>query len=425
MDTSKEQTSKLPERIQGYPTAVRIVIGKLREAGYEAYMVGGCVRDALLGREPNDWDVTTSAEPEQVLQVFEAFRTIPTGLKHGTITILCDGLAIEVTTYRTDGSYSDGRHPDHVSFTKSLAEDLARRDFTINAMAYNEVEGFVDLYGGREDLRDKQLRAVGDAATRFEEDALRLLRAIRFSSQLGFAIEEGTLRGLIQCRAGLARISAERIRDELIKTLVTPRAGEGIGLLESTGLLPYVLFGMEQLPTEVHLRALDVLPIEPELRLAYLLRPLDETTAEHILQGLKPSGAFAAAVRLLRTAVLPERIDRPSARRFAVRYGDLTEEALAMIGMTAEDGYTMEAVDTLLTYANDARAEGDCLKRSDLAVTGSDLIAEGFSPSPALGTLLDQLFSEVLDDPTLNEKQALLSRAHELTKKDEKDGKET
>ena len=152
----------LPTRIASYPAAVRIVIGKLREAGYDAYMVGGCVRDALLGREPHDWDVTTSADPEEILRTFEAFRTIPTGLKHGTVSILIDRLTVEVTTFRTDGTYSDGRHPDRVTFTKNLADDLARRDFTVNAMAYNEEEGFVDLWGGRDDLAAKKIRAVGN-----------------------------------------------------------------------------------------------------------------------------------------------------------------------------------------------------------------------------------------------------------------------
>lgn len=408
---TETEGAAVPERIREYPAAVRIVIGKLTEAGYAAYMVGGCVRDALLSREPHDWDVTTSATPDEMLRVFEAFRTVPTGIRHGTVSVLIDGMPVEVTTFRSDGTYSDGRHPDHVTFGASLAEDLARRDFTVNAMAYNEKDGFVDLFGGREDLAARRIRAVGDPVTRFSEDALRLLRAVRFSAQLGFSIEEKTLAAIRECRAGLARVSAERIRDELMKTLVSPHAGEGVALLASTGLLRYVLPGMEDLPDGVSLHALDALPVEPELRLAYLLRPLDGNRAEEILRFLKPSGAFAGAVRLLRTASLPERIDRPSARRFYVKYGDLSEFALVMIGMTATDGWTTEAADTLFGYINDAVAEGDCLSASDLALSGSDLIAAGFTPSPALGRILSDLFSSVLDNPALNDKETLLALA--------------
>ena len=196
-----------------------------------------------------------------------------------------------------------------------------------------------------------------------------------------------------------------------MKTLVSPHAGEGVALLASTGLLPYVLPGMEDLPDGVSLHALDALPVEPELRLAYLLRPLDGNRAEEILRFLKPSGAFAGAVRLLRTASLPERTDRPSARRFYVKYGDLSEFALVMIGMTATDGWTTEAADTLFGYINDAVAEGDCLSASDLALSGSDLIAAGFTPSPALGRILSDLFSSVLDNPALNDKETLLALA--------------
>ena len=402
-----------PERIRSYPVSVRIVIGKLAEAGYSAYMVGGCVRDALLSREPHDWDVTTSALPDEMLRVFEAFRTIPTGIRHGTVSVLIDGMTVEVTTFRSDGIYSDGRHPDQVTFATDLEEDLSRRDFTVNAMAYNETEGFIDLFGGRDDLAARRIRAVGDPVTRFSEDALRLLRAVRFSAQLGFSVEQNTLAAIRECRAGLSRISAERIRDELLKILVCPRAGDGMALLASTGLLPYVLPGMERLPDGVSQKALDILPAEPELRLAYLLRPLDGARAEEILRFLKPSGAFAGAVRLLRTAALPERIDRPSARRFYVKYGDLSEFALAIIGVTATDGYTMEAADTLFAYIGDALAGGDCLSLSDLALSGSDLIAAGYAPSPMLGKLLSDLFSRVLEDPGLNEKQTLLAMAKE------------
>ena len=192
------------------PEEVNSILVKLQESGYEAYIVGGCVRDALLGREPNDWDITTSALPLEVKRIF--VKTVDTGLQHGTVTVLAGGKGYEVTTYRVDGVYEDGRHPKEVTFTPSLREDLQRRDFTINAMAYREPGVLVDLFGGQKDLEDGVIRAVGDPSQRFSEDALRILRAIRFSAQLGYRIEEETLRAASELAPTLRKISAERIR---------------------------------------------------------------------------------------------------------------------------------------------------------------------------------------------------------------------
>ncbi|MBR0153830.1 MAG: CCA tRNA nucleotidyltransferase, partial [Lachnospiraceae bacterium] len=203
------------------PANAELILRSLEEAGHEAYIVGGCVRDALLGREPQDWDITTSALPEQVQALFR--RTIDTGIQHGTVTVMFGKEAYEVTTYRIDGEYHDGRHPDQVTFTRSLEEDLKRRDFTINAMAYNPKRGLVDLFGGQKDLAERVIRAVGDARERFSEDALRMLRAVRFAGQLGFAIEEGTLEGIRALAPTLAKISQERIREELTKLLLSPQ----------------------------------------------------------------------------------------------------------------------------------------------------------------------------------------------------------
>ena len=206
-------------RIQ-IPEHAREVIATLQNAGYEAYVVGGCVRDSILGRVPQDWDITTSARPEEVKALFH--RTIDTGIRHGTVTVMMDKEGYEVTTYRIDGVYEDGRHPREVTFTPSLREDLKRRDFTINAMAYNEEEGLVDLFGGMEDIEGGVIRCVGNAAERFNEDALRILRAVRFSAQLGYGIEEETGRAIRELAENLKRISAERIQAELIKLLVSP-----------------------------------------------------------------------------------------------------------------------------------------------------------------------------------------------------------
>lgn len=202
------------------PSKVETIIHTLEAAGFEAYAVGGCVRDALLGRTPNDWDITTSATPEQVKALFH--RTVDTGIAHGTVTVLLDKDGFEVTTYRVDGEYEDGRHPKEVTFTASLEEDLKRRDFTINAMAYNPKKGLVDLFGGQEDLEKKVIRCVGDPLERFTEDALRIMRAVRFSAQLGFSLEENTRNGLAVLAPNLKHVSAERIQVELVKLLVSP-----------------------------------------------------------------------------------------------------------------------------------------------------------------------------------------------------------
>ena len=203
------------------PEQVNSILESIQKAGYEAYVVGGCVRDALLGREPHDWDITTSALPTEVKNVFP--RTVDTGLQHGTVTVLCRGTGYEVTTFRVDGVYEDGRHPKEVTFTPSLKEDLRRRDFTINAMAYNNASGLVDLFGGQQDLENGVVRAVGDPVQRFTEDALRIMRAIRFSAQLGYEIEPGTLKAAEILAPNLQKISSERIREELEKTLVSDR----------------------------------------------------------------------------------------------------------------------------------------------------------------------------------------------------------
>ena len=217
-------------RIQ-MPNKVRTIIRTLQEHGYEAYAVGGCVRDSLLNQAPEDWDITTSATPEEMKSLF--FKTIDTGIKHGTITVLLGKETFEVTTYRIDGKYEDGRHPREVKYTRSLKEDLLRRDFTINAMAYNEKDGLVDIFGGMDDLKAKKLRCVGDAKKRLSEDALRILRGIRFSAQLGFSIETATRNAMRELSSLLKRISAERIQAEFLKILLSPRPDMLRGSLSS------------------------------------------------------------------------------------------------------------------------------------------------------------------------------------------------
>lgn len=217
------------------------ILNALENAGYEAYVVGGCVRDSLLGIKPDDWDITTSATPDQVKEVFS--RTVDTGIKHGTVSVICEGELFEVTTYRIDGDYTDGRHPEWVTYTSNLVEDLKRRDFTVNAMAYNPMVGIVDLFGGVDDLRNKVIRAVGNPIERFKEDALRMLRAIRFAAKYGFEIEEETYAAIGVLKDNLSLVSSERINQELTKTLLSQNPGH-IKYIEKSGLMPYVCDGL-------------------------------------------------------------------------------------------------------------------------------------------------------------------------------------
>ena len=265
------------------------IVKKLRAAGYEAYFVGGCVRDMLLGRQIHDWDITTSALPEETMACFA--HCIPTGIRHGTVTVLLEDCQAEVTTYRTDGSYADGRHPEQVTFVRSLAEDLARRDFTINAMAMDETGTLTDLYGGRTDLQAKLLRCVGDPERRFREDALRMLRALRFSAQLGFEIEEQTREAIAHCSALCAQLSVERIRDELEKTLLSQHP-ERIEEMISLGLLkqfaPELTGGcgwLAALPAERAVRWAGLCRVWPELDLMKLR--LDRRTARDAMESAR------------------------------------------------------------------------------------------------------------------------------------------
>lgn len=250
------------------PQAVEEIIGKLNSHGFEAYAVGGCVRDSLLGRKPGDWDITTSATPQQVKALFH--RTIDTGILHGTVTIMKNHVGYEVTTYRVDGEYEDGRHPKSVEFTQDLKEDLCRRDFTVNAMAYSHETGVVDIFGGMEDLRRGVIRCVGNPKDRFSEDALRILRAIRFSAQLGFAIEEKTRAAIGEIAPNLLKVSKERIQAELTKLLLSPHP-EKIREVYQTGISPYVSEAFCRVDVE-HLDIPPALPAEKAVRWSAFLK---------------------------------------------------------------------------------------------------------------------------------------------------------
>lgn len=430
------------------PDKVRYILKTLRHAGFEAYVVGGCVRDSLIGRKPGDWDITTSALPLQVKALFR--RTIDTGLQHGTVTVMLQQEGFEITTYRLDSTYSDGRHPDSVSFTTSLFEDLRRRDFTINAMAYAPEQGLVDLFGGLDDLKAGCIRAVGDPFERFDEDALRIMRAVRFAAQLGFTIEDRTLRAIHQFAERLNLISSERIREELVKLLVSPHP-EMFSLLHQTGITAVIFPRFdEMLLTPQHtiyhaysvgehtLRVLQNTPADPILRLAALLHDTGKTQAASMDEGghshFKGHAALGAAfaeqfLRELRfdnhtihdvCLLIKHHDDRIPAEPAAVR------RALGRIGTELFPSYLTLLEADCMGKSDYARQEslpyiyklrelyeeilraGECFTLGQLAVKGGDLIKAGLRPGKQIGELLGQMLEDVLENPEHNTAEYLL-----------------
>ena len=436
------------------PGQVADIIHTLEQAGFEAYAVGGCVRDSILGREPDDWDITTSAKPGQVKALFD--RTVDTGIKHGTVTVLKGKTGYEVTTYRIDGEYEDGRHPKDVVFTASLEEDLKRRDFTINAMAYNETQGLVDLFDGIGDMKRQLLRCVGDPEERFREDALRMMRAVRFSAQLGYEIEGQTKEAITKLAGTLEKISAERIAAELVKLLVSGHP-ERIRTCWETGMtavfFPEFDRMMETGQNNPHhccsvgehtIRSLMEVRPDKVLRLAMLLhdsgkpaaKTTDEAGTDHFHGHARESARIAKTLlgrlkfdnhttdRVVRLVsahdvwIIP---DAKHMRRAMNRLGaDLFPALFAVkeADMKAQSMYGREEKEHALLQLRqvweEVMAAGACVTLKDLAVNGSDLIAAGIKPGKELGALLKALLEEVLEDPSCNEKDRLLKRAQEI-----------
>lgn len=360
------------------------ILRRLNRAGYQAYYVGGCVRDSLLGRPIHDWDMTTAALPEQVMALFP--KTVPTGIKHGTVTVLDKGQAYEITTFRADGDYADGRHPEDVRFVPSLEEDLARRDFTVNAMAMDADGKLYDPMNGQDDLNRKLLRAVGDPTRRFTEDALRMLRGLRFSAQLSFELEERTMAAIAACAPLCDKLSAERVRDEVEKTLLTSYP-QMVGKMAELGLLEKFLpkqmrncDGIGTCPMERTVRWTALCRIYPELDLTALR--LDKKTAKD---------AMAVA-----------RLEQPYDRQ---AWKQLLSEQGRERGLLAADlfGARMTVEEIL--------ASGECLWLGDLAVTGRDLPQIS---GTALGQTLKRLLTHVLTHPADNRKEVLLQLAEKM-----------
>ena len=414
----------------------------LEKNNFPAYIVGGSLRDALLGIPPHDWDVTTPARPEQMMDIFTAagYPTIPTGMAHGTVTVLIDHTPLECTTYRLDGDYTDARHPDSVRFTDRIADDLARRDFTVNAMACRlphiakldfddpvfshgatlatEDLELIDLYGGRDDLQGGVIRCVGDPTTRLTEDALRILRGVRFCVQLGFSPDPATEEALFDCRAGLSRISAERIATELVATLSCGRpVAKGLSLMSRASLWEYVLPEVENSNITTYydskkslFSALDCLPNDASLRLSLLLCGAGEAGARAACRRLKLSNKMTEAVA---TYVAALALDCPATeadvRRYLAALGEYAEGALMLSRVCYAD--QKADFDKALTLAEQIRARGDCLGISGLKLDGKVLIDQIGLRGREVGEVLSRLLEAVLEDPSVNERQRLLEIA--------------
>ena len=387
------------------PEAAEEIIKKLNQAGYEAYVVGGCVRDTLLGRQPEDWDITTSAKPEQVKAIFG--RTIDTGIQHGTVTIMRGKAGFEVTTYRIDGEYEDGRHPKSVEFTSNLVEDLKRRDFTINAMAYSHETGLVDAFGGMDDLKQKRIRCVGSPKDRFTEDALRILRAVRFSAQLGFDIESDTKQAITEIAPNLVHVSKERIQVELTKLLLSANP-DYIREVYVTGISPYITPDFTQVP------AADIsidsgLPAEKALRWAAFLRLVDATCAVRILKDLKMDNDTISKTETLVTWWnQPVPADPPKIRRVMSQMTPELYDNLLRLKQSAGRA-VVEPLQEVAVLSDDIRKAGDCISLKTMAVTGRDLIDAGMKPGRELGGILNRMFEQVLEHPEYNTKEYLLN----------------
>lgn len=384
-----------------YPEKVIKIAEIMKKHGYRAYAVGGCVRDSVMGRVPSDWDMTTDASPEKMIEIFdfEGVRTIPTGLKHGTVTVLLDGENFELTTFRIDGSYTDSRHPDGVTFTRNLEDDLARRDFTVNAMAADPLcqsdcieREIIDVYNGMADIKNKIIRAVGEPERRFSEDALRILRAVRFAATLGFEIEEETRRAAKKLANRLNKVSAERKKVELEKMLVSDGADRGVELLFELGLEKYIHSELKKPKI-----SLMTLPKRFETRMAAMF--LDNENVPD-LSGLKLSRVESSNITKLcdKSKFSPEQSEK-NARRMIYEYGELAPDAAILHGHP-------ELAEIIKKEAKNS----PCVSIAQLNISGTDLIESGIEPKN-IGKIMEKLLFMVIDDPTLNSKEKLLESA--------------
>ncbi|PWL72677.1 MAG: hypothetical protein DBY25_02205 [Clostridiales bacterium] len=380
-------------------------LDRLNTAGFEAYVVGGCVRDLLRGVAPHDYDICTSAMPEQITAAFSDCRTILTGVKHGTVTVILNGMPLEITTYRLDGGYADGRHPDSVSFTADLIADLARRDFTMNAIAYHPSYGFTDPFGGRNDLERGMIRCVGQANLRFREDALRMLRAIRFEAQLGFSLDPEVIDAIRENAGWIRQVSRERIREELIQILLSPHPVSGTRRLLC--LLGQNIFPGCLLPDETADSMLAYVPAVTPLRLTAFLSGTPD--AEAMLTSLRFSKRLAhEAAALLQLKHNQYPLTEAGARRLCHDFSEYSQDAAIFYDAKNEKDGQMEAL------VNGVLERGEPFSLSALAVDGKRLCEAGLTPGKEIGRILEQLLDWVMLDPARNQTDLLLEYAKKL-----------
>ena len=390
------------------------LLDTLHRAGYAAYVVGGCVRDSLLGLTPHDWDLCTSALPQQGMKLFGEEKCIPTGLQHGTVTVKQGGGLYEITTFRTEGTYTDGRHPDEVHFVPDVREDLARRDFTINAMAYNAKEGLVDPFGGQADLQSGILRAVGVPHQRFTEDALRILRLYRFAARFGFSIDPPTAQAAQELCAHLDCVSVERIEEELAKLLSAPAPAAYL----DEKILSVVLPELSPEALAAAKPVVDACPAGEQalpVRLAALLLSLGEDGTRRTLRRLRCSNAcIEETAVLVREAVsgVPVSLNI-YARRLLGRYNLCTVQRLAALGTALQPEHAADFA-ALSELAERLDADGVCCRVSQLAVNGRDLMAAGVPAGPGIRKVLEALLDGVIREEYSNERQALLTAVQQL-----------
>ncbi len=435
------------------PCHICEILDKLESAGFEAYVVGGCVRDNFMGLSAHDFDITTAALPHEVCRVFSDCKVIETGLKHGTVTVLYKGVSVEITTFRSDGEYSDGRHPDYVSFTKSICDDLSRRDFTINGIAYSPKRGLVDPFGGIDDIKTKIIRCIGEPVQRFNEDSLRILRGLRFSAVLGFGIEEKTAQTIKELRGTLSRVSKERIFSELTRLLCgmdVRRVMMDFSDVFSCILPPLeVMIGYEQhciyhnsTVYEHTARAVENAPCEPALRLAMLFHDMGKPLckiedmegawhfpghanesmrlADELLREYKASNELRERiVTIVKYHDYPLDLSRKHIRKLLSKVG-MDRFCDIMYAHMADDGakadfcrYRIDVARQAMDIAREIAAENACLNVKDLMISGTDL-KEFMRPSPQMGEVLRRLLDEVLEESLKNDREVLLSRAKEI-----------
>lgn len=391
------------------PYKARLILNKLKKHGFSAYVVGGCVRDSILGKKPNDWDITTNAKPDDIISIFK--HTVPTGLKHGTVTVLIDNTPFEVTTFRVESKYENNRKPIEVFFVNDIENDLARRDFTVNALAYNDIDGLIDYFNGIEHINNKLIKAVGNANERFNEDALRMLRAIRFSCQLNFHIEYETLKAIKSNSKLIQNISNERIKDELNKILISSRPKKGIILLNNTNILKLILPEIKDFNFSKELLCRCLIKDSLILKLCCLLISVDDVTKtlSRLRYDNKTNLRVSSLLKYKNISI--NNIDELS---FKYMLRDLgVDDFFILIKLKELMGYNKNDILNLKIMAKNIINKNEPLTLKDLNINGKDILSLGVKHGSDVGRILNLLLDHVLVNPSDNDKNILLSIAKE------------